>query len=119
MEKNENEIITLESGVIRSQPSAPSGFSLSRVQEEEKKEEAVIGFWYVCGKGARKYSFPEEYFQKKKEIDEKYERKIERINQIIKKLEKGKENLEDQRYEELRELQAKYLEEAGFELWGR
>jgi hypothetical protein len=55
LEKNENEKITFESGVNHSQPEAPSGFSLSRVQEEIavddiRKAELIISLLFSDGK---------------------------------------------------------------------
>jgi hypothetical protein len=108
--------VSVSEGVNSLNASSPQ-FSLS--EREEGEEFAVKGLWAFKGKNASKFNFPPEYFRELEELDRRYDEKIEKINQVIRRLERGKKNLEEKRFEELKELQAKYLERAGFKLFGR
>jgi pyruvate/2-oxoacid:ferredoxin oxidoreductase beta subunit len=119
MEEKINQTKTLESGVNHSQPTAPQGFSLNEVQEEE--EWAEIGMWLIKGVDAKEYArkgFPKEYHEELRQLDEKYDKRIEWIRKKIRSYEQKIKELENKRWSEIRELQRKYLREEGFILLG-
>jgi len=75
-----------------------------------------IGFHVVEVDANIKIEFPKEYFEELRRISAKYDARRERIREMIRKLEKGLENLYNEESKEIAELQRKYLEKLGIKI---
>jgi len=74
----------------------------------------VVGMCYVFDPENReKIRFPPEYFEELKKIDEKYDVKIQRLQRQAKAIENEINKLLNRKWDEIRELQKKYLERMG------
>jgi len=71
----------------------------------------MIGMWIVEGEGVEEYKFPKEYFEELEEISIKATKKLENVKKRYERVRKG---IIKKKYEEVKELQKKYLEAAGF-----
>jgi len=73
----------------------------------------MIGMWIVEGEGVEEYEFPEEYHEELREIIKKARQKLRNLERWYKRVKRG---IVEKEYEEIKELQKKYLCEAGFKV---
>jgi len=71
----------------------------------------MIGMWIVEGEGVEKYEFPEEFFE---ELEQIHIKATKKLGNLKKRYERVKKAIIEKEYEEVKELQKKYLEAAGF-----
>jgi len=73
----------------------------------------IIGMHYVEGEGVEEYQFPEEYYEELREISKKARQKLESVEKWYERVKQG---IIRKEYEEIEQLQLKYLREAGFKV---
>jgi len=117
MENKKVNQISVSEGVNSLKVSSPP-FSLSEREDFEWKH---IGLWAIRGVGSTEYirhGFPREYYNELKQLDEKFDKRIEWVRKNLKLHHSRIEEIENKRWIAIAELQKKYLKKEGFHLLG-